>query len=239
MKKSLLILLVLFISTTNVFAQWDGNLNATIFRMDTMKVDFVKVRNQTNIEFWNVDDSGMYLHHGHTSAVNTSPGGSGATLVVSGATLYFLLDAVNEFLYFDFDIHEDWDANSDVIVEVTFALNVNETEGDDVYASILVDYFSETGETGDDMDAPKTQTRSVVHSINSTTNAGTIHSLTFMIDHDLADNVMNIHDEIHVRFWLNDVTSGSIVAAIRFIDLELMYRTKFPNRNFDSFPAEG
>lgn len=174
----------------------------------------------------------------HTSASAVDPGGSGPTLAVGGAgsaTLYYVLDATSEYLYTTSDIHNDWDGVSDIVIEVHVALDGAEAANDIIQAEIIADYFGEH----EDMDTSKTQTRSINHDIVNDNNAGDVHELIFLLDYDLASNVVETGDVMGLRFRLDSVAGGTDVAAVRFLTLNLIYRACTPQITMGTFPSEG
>lgn len=174
----------------------------------------------------------------HAAANSISPGASGATLNVGGpgsATLYYLLDATTEYLYVNSDIHNDWDASSDIIIEARVALNADETANDIIQAEVISEYVGEH----EDMDISKTQTRSIDHNITTDNLAGAVHEMIFLIDYDLASNVVEVNDILSLRFRLDSVGGGTDVAAVRFLTLNIYYRACTPSITMGSFPSEG
>ncbi len=182
------------------------------------------------------DGNGALWKEYHISASAVSPGGSGATLGASGASAYYIMDAITEYLYFSCDMDDDWDANSDVQVEVYVALNGAETANDLIRASLRADYYTEHDNMSTSV---KTQTRAIDHNIASYNAVGDVHRLVFILDYDLASNVIEAEDIIKLRFWLDDVTTAPVVTAVRFLFAKLKYRTKHAQPPFTSFASEG
>ena len=184
------------------------------------------------------DSLGNLWHEEHVSPTDVSPGASGATLTVGGGTndaaVYYLLDAVNEYLYWGTDVEEYWDAGSDLVVEVLVALDGAETANDYIRATIDFEYCAEH----ENMDSPKEQSVEVDHDIGAFNSAGDVHKLTFVMDHDLASNVLQAEDIVKFRFYLDDVSSGATVAAVRFLYANIKYRQK-ELYAFDSMPVSG
>jgi len=199
--------------------------------VSTFNVDTLGVTDPT-------DSLGGLWREVHVDAQSVSPGASGATLTVGGgtnnATLYWLLNAVNEYLYFGTDIEEDWDAGSDLSVKVVVALDGAETANDLIHATLDVEYVGEH----ENMDSPKEQSISIDHNIGAFNAAGDVHELNFLIDHDLASNVVQDDDIIKFRFYLDDVTTTTPVAAVRFLYAHVRYRANSAHM-FTSSPASG
>ena len=188
-----------------------------------------------SLRAFDVNGDGMYWREFHAPAAKSSPGGSGATLVVvNTSTLVWLLDATTEFLYFSADVHADWDGASDIVVEVTVALDAAETNGDDIEAEVVCEYAGEH----DDMDTNvRTQTRTVNHDIGTDSEQGKKHELIFIIDWDLASHTIVVHDEVECRFRLDAQTT---VNSVWFFQADLRYRTSKPERETGgTFPSEG
>ncbi len=75
--------------------------------------------------------TGGYWHEYNMPAIELSPGASGATLTVANANTLggYQLDAIGEYLYYDTHLEDDWDSVSDLIFELTFEVNVDNTGG--------------------------------------------------------------------------------------------------------------
>ena len=174
----------------------------------------------------------------HLLAHKIAAGGSGATQVVGGGTnnavLYWLLNAITEYVYFGIDIHSDWDATSDVVIEVVVALDGAEDANDLIHATLDMEYAGEH----ENMDSPKEQSVSIDHDIGAFNAAGDIHHLNFILNHDLASNVLQDGDYVNFRFYLDDVSTDTPVAAIRLLGVQIRYRARGGDE-FDSFPASG
>lgn len=175
-------------------------------------------------------DDSLWWKEYYFRAESVSPGGSGATLTTGGpggASLYWLLDATNEYLYLSGCVSSDWDGESDIVIGVHVALNVNETANDTIDAELIAEYATEH----DDMDTSKTQTRTISHDIGNYNSAGEVHRLIFILDHDLANNVIDAGDHIKLRFRLSSVAS---VTAVRFLCGRMLYRTKYPRQEAEA-----
>ena len=173
----------------------------------------------------------------HLPASAVSPGASGASLVVlNTSSLVYLLNATNEYLYFDTDIHADWNAVSDIVVIIIVGLENAETSNDTIEAELIAEYF---GDHDDMTTGFKTQTRSVNHNIGSDTAAGTLHDLTFVLNYDEASNVIEREDHIKFRFRLDSVAS---VSGVHFLCAHVQYivRDDWQAEKFTgAFPTEG
>lgn len=189
----------------------------------------------SSFHFYGAEGEGLYWNETHTTAAKTSAGGSGATLTLVGtSTLTWLLDATTEYIYFDSEMHSDWDGASDVVVMAMVAIDTIETASDVIEAEIICEYHSEH----DDIDtSTKTQTRSVNHSIGAVTAQGSAHMLTFILDWDLGGNVIEATDMLHCRFRLDAQTN---INSVWYMASTVKYRTAHPAIEIvGAFPTEG
>ena len=183
-----------------------------------------------------VGGDGAYWREFHIDADSVDPGASGATASFGGlgnATFYWLLNATTEYLYFDTDIHTDWDAASNIVIEVKLALDAIEPINTNIEAEIIAEYAGEH----EDMDVAKTQTRQVDHDITSDLAAGTIHYVTFILNSFLGGNAIDTNDYLKLRFRLYAQTD---IAAVRFLQANVFYRSSKPRIETGGvFPSEG
>ncbi len=175
----------------------------------------------------------------HVSANSTSPGGSGATLtIVNTAAITWLLNATNEYLYFEADVHEQWDTTSDIIVYVEVMLTSAQPANDTIDAELIAEYYG----THDDMDTSiKTQTRTISHDITSDNAQGIVHQLIFTIDHDKVSHVVDAHDHLKFRFRLSSV-AGTSVSSVNYLCAHIRYQSRFDwpaEKVLGAFPVEG
>lgn len=210
------------------FALTGGKLGTLYHKFSSILWEWPAFRREKPTKWW---------REFHLPASSISPGASGATLtVINTASITYLLNATNEYLYFDSDVHSDWNAVSDIVVNVLVALENAETANDTIEAELIAEYFTDH----DDMDTGfKTQTRTVNHSIGTETAAGTLHELVFVLDHDLASNVIERGDTIKYRFRLDSVAS---VPGVYFVGAHVKYisRDDWQAEKFTgAFPTEG
>lgn len=167
----------------------------------------------------------QYWRHHHLSASGISPGASGSTRsIINTATMGWLLDATNEYLYFDVDVHSDWDPGN-IWIMFDVALAGAETASDIINAEVVLEYHG----NHDDIDTSfKTQTRTINHDITSDNAQGSLHYVYFELDYDLADNVLDVGDNVFVRFRLDSVAGGTDVAAVHVISGHVWYTTYKP-----------
>lgn len=220
----------------------DGEGAETIGGKTTIPLEYV---GQTLVVFgdasngeWTVIGNGaaMYWHHIEFDSSSLSPGASGATAgTINTSTHCWLLDATNEYMYFGFAMHEDWDAASDIIVECCMALSAAETENDTINGELIVEYFGEHEDAGN----PKTQTRTVDHDITDDNAQYKDHTLRFVLDHDLADNVIQRGDKVHCRFRLDAVGGAGEVAGVYYYGGQARYLSNTPAHIYNgTMPTE-
>jgi len=152
----------------------------------------------------------LYRRYYHLPISGFDPGASGATWTAPTAnhTGGFQLNAVGEVLYFDTDVHTDWDGASDLNVEVYFAVNVDNTGGGagDTVDLKLVCYYNTVGDT-----ATKTQTQEVATVVGASAQYKVFKSV-HTINFDETDNVVEAGDIM--GFALNLETDTSEVDDI-------------------------
>ena len=154
-------------------------------------------------------------------AFAVSPGGSGATWTAPDSNTLggYQLDAATEYLYFDARICDDWDGSSDIIVMVTFEVNVDNTGGDpaDTVDLSLLCYYKGDAET-----ANKTQTVEVAKTVGQSPQYKQF-TTEFTVDYDAVSNVVDSDDIISFRLNLETDTSEVDNVIINFIGIR--YRT--------------
>lgn len=163
----------------------------------------------------------LYRRYYHLPLGSFDPGAAGATFVPPDGTTIggYQLDAVGELLYMGADVHSDWDAASDLTVEVKFDIRDASSENDTVDLK-LVCYYKGAAEA-----VTKTQTQEVA------TNVGdggvkaqwTQFTMTFTINYDEASNVVQAGDVMH--FILNLETDTSEVDDITINSASFWYNT--------------
>lgn len=167
--------------------------------------------------------SGWYREY-HIGANQTDPGASGATKTELKATFSWLLNAITEYLYYVVDIHDDWDGASDIEILVHGYLAAGETANDLIRMSILCDYYGEH----DNANAPKTQTLTADHDIASDNDQYDHHMISFVLNWDEGGNVLEVGDDLHIRVYLDDVTTAPVVTGFNICHVTIRYRTKYP-----------
>lgn len=158
-----------------------------------------------------------YRRYYHLPLASFDPGASGATWTSAGANNLcgWQLNNSAETLEFQSDVHADWDAASDLEVEIKFQL-LNAGNPNDTVDLQLICYYMGLGDT-----ATKTQTLEV-----ATTTDGTqfkMYQATFTINHDEGGNVVDVADSI--CFVLNLETDTSEIDNILIVDGSFNYNT--------------
>lgn len=165
--------------------------------------------------------SANYRRYYHLPISTFDPGASGATWTAPSTNIVggYQLNAATEFLYFDSDIHNDWDAVSDLKVEIYFAVNVDNTGGADADTVDLklVCYYNAVGDT-----ATKTQTQEVATIVGKSAQYK-VFKATFTINYDEVSNVVEAGDLM--GFALNLETDTSEVDDIIVLHGALYYNT--------------
>jgi len=148
-----------------------------------------------------------------------SPGASGATWQEADANHLsgYQLNAASEYLHITAGVHGDWDAASDIEIKVVFEiLTAGASAGDTVDIAARC-YYKGTGDT-----ATKTQTPETAVTVNDDAQY-TQYVATITIDHDLADNVVDVGDKMSIR--INLETDTSEVDNILVSHVNFRYKT--------------
>jgi len=176
----------------------------------------------SELDFEQSDGSSLYYNAQLLSAFSASPGASGALLVESDANTLggYQLNVVSETLYFHIHVASDWDAATDLMVDVTFELNAAGSVGTDTVDLRLVCYYKGDGEASN-----KTQILEEAVVVGAAAQY-TRFSATFIIDWDDVGNVVELHD--CMSFQLNLETDTSEVDDVIISHFMSMYETKKP-----------
>lgn len=162
-----------------------------------------------------------YRRYYHLPMDGFNPGQSGATWTAPSANTVggWRLDAETEVLYFDTDVHADWDGASDLEVEIYFAVNIDNTGGGagDTVDLKLVCYYNTTGDV-----ATKTQTQEVATVVGASAQYKVFKSV-HTINFDETDNVVEAGDIM--GFALNLETDTSEVDDIVILHGSFNYNT--------------
>lgn len=163
----------------------------------------------------------LYRRYYHIPVAAVNPGGSGATWTAPSANTLggWQLDAAGEVLYLQTDVHSDWDAASDLKLEVKFEVNIDNSGGGagDTVDLKLVLYYKGDAET-----ACKTQTQEVATTVGQSAQYKRF-TCTFTINYDEASNVVEAGDVI--RAILNLETDTSEVDNVVINSAEFYYNT--------------
>ena len=159
------------------------------------------------------------------SALDVSPGGSGATFVPPGANSIggYQLDADTEYLYFGADVHSDWDGSSNAFIEVFFEVNINNGGGT---VNDTVDLQVICRMKGDAEIAVRTQTLEVAKVVGQSPQFKQFTTELEIVYNDGGDP-LNVDDVIGMR--LNLETDTSEVDNIIVNHFEFKYQSTKPN----------
>ena len=170
-------------------------------------------------------ETSLWYHYRQVSALDVSPGVSGATFTPPSANTIggYQLNASTEYLYLGADVHDDWDAATDVIVEVYFEVNIDNGgggAGDTVDLQLLC-YMKGDAET-----ACKLQTLEEAVVVGQSAQYKQFHAV-FAIDYDDVSDPVEIGDIMGMR--INLETDTSEVDDIIVNHFEFKYRSDQPN----------
>ena len=164
--------------------------------------------------------SANYRRYYHMSPSKLNPGAGGATWINPGTDPLTLggynITNSSHILYLHADVHADWDAASNLKVEVHWRLNDTGLNNDTVDLRLIC-YYGGEGET-----TLKTQTVEVPKT--TTGVISTQYTTTFTIDYDASGNVVEIDDQ--VSFLLNLETDTSEIDNIIVEGVSFYYNTK-------------
>lgn len=165
--------------------------------------------------------SSDYRRYYHLPVSAFNPGASGATWTPLSANTIggYRLDSAGEKLYFDTDVHDDWDGASDLVVEIYFAVNVNNIDGGtgDTVDLKLDAYYNSVGDT-----STKTQTQEVATVVGQSAQYKVFKS-THTLNWDEVDKVIEAGDMI--GFILNLETDTSEVDDVIILHGGFYYNT--------------
>ena len=163
-----------------------------------------------------------YRRYYHLPISAFDPGASGATFVPPSTNTVggYQINAVGEVLYFDTDIHSDWDGASDIKVEIYFEVNVNNTGGGvgDTVDLKLQGFAKGTGET-----ACKTLSIAEVATVVGQSAQYKLFKAEFTIVYNAVGAVVEVGDKL--GFILNLETDTSEVDDIIIVNGSIYYNT--------------
>jgi hypothetical protein len=167
------------------------------------------------------DATTLYRRYYHLPLFASNPGAAGATFTAPDANQVggWLLDAAGEVLYMNTDVHSDWDGTSDLTMEVTFTVNVDNTGG---AASDTVDLKTVFYYKGASEIATRTQTDEVATTIGACSQY-TQFTAEFTIDYDAASQEVAAGDRMSMI--INLETDTSEVDNIILNDASIHYNT--------------
>ena len=163
----------------------------------------------------------IYRRYYHLSLASLDPGASGATWVDADANTLcgWQLNATGETLETGTDVHPDWDGVSDLDLEMSFTVNVDNSAGGagDTVAFVIDVYYKGAGDT-----ATKSQT------ITESVVVGACAQWTqfeheFVIDYNALGNLVDVGDVMCMSMHI--VTATGDVNNITVNDLSFYYHT--------------
>lgn len=163
--------------------------------------------------------SSLWWNEFHMPAFNAASGGSGATQIVPTANTLggYRLDVDTEIVYFQSELHDDWDGYTDIIFTVHWEVNEVAAADGTVDLKIICYYKGDTDVVN------KTQTFEEAHTITGNKAQFTQHSTEFTITHDTGGQVIDENDVF--SFLLNLETDTSECDDIIVNMVTFKYRT--------------
>ena len=163
----------------------------------------------------------LYRRYYHLPLAAFDPGASGATWVDPDVNTLggFQLDAAGEILFAKVDVHADWDAASDLNVELYFEVNIDNTGGlvtDTVDIKAVV-YYKGVGEL-----VNKSQVVEVATVVGQSDQYN-LFKVELALNYDEVDNVIQAGDAITI--CMNLETDTSEVDNIIIVDAAFYYNT--------------
>lgn len=159
----------------------------------------------------------------YVDAINLAKGGSGATEVIPTDDKIggYRLDAIDEYLYFNAGICNNWDGISDLRIRIVWELNAASSSDND---SVFLDLACWYKGAGEDTTKYQLLTEGVLVENEA---QYTMHFTAFALDYDLADNVAQVGDIFAYRLNLNTTRSDidDVVANFGMVS----YRARKPN----------
>lgn len=151
--------------------------------------------------YYRLDASGNggYYHEHIIDVISISPGGSGATQITPNASSLggYQLNAINELLYFNGHVEDDWDTVTDGILEIYFEVN------DDNSAGLVTDTVDLQVETWHKMEG---ETVCTVYSLSGSTVVGQSQQHDLFIQ-EIAVTNLRVKEVIAFRLNLNTIFS--------------------------------
>jgi len=162
-----------------------------------------------------------FRRYNHIDLFSVNPAASGATFITpsSDSSGGWRLDADTEYLYFNVPINADWDGASNIIVDVTFEVNIDNSGG---VSTDSVDLKLQCFYKGDGETACKTQIAELSKKV-STSPRYKQWTSSLTIDWDASGNVVQVGDVIGIILDLE--TDTSEVDDIIITDISVYYNT--------------
>lgn len=144
------------------------------------------------------------------------------TEVIRNGVAGFLFDADAETLYIQFCVPKDWDAESDIDLDIFCVLNADEAVGDDIDWETSVVSIADH----EDVDVAGTQTPGASHDIGSDNGAGTLHKVTITLDYDHATCPIAPDDNVTVTLSRTANVGGvGYVNGVIVLDICINYQS--------------
>lgn len=185
----------------------------------------MQIDQEGSIDCFTSAGASRYYRENHLGATVADPGASGATKTELNAIFSYKLDAITEYLYFTTDLHNDWDGASDIEVDVYCYLSQAQNPNDLIRMSLLANY----GEEHSNANAFQGQTITVDHNVEGFPNQGHVHIIHFVIPWDTGGQVIETLDTMHLRIWLDDITTAPVVTGVDVMHVNVKYRTSKPS----------
>jgi regulator of sigma D len=162
--------------------------------------------------------NGGYWHEYALGAIELSPGASGATLVAPNASSLggYQLNAINEYLYFDSHVENDWDMVSSGLFEIYFEVN------DDNTAGLVTDTVKFQLEVWRKLHGELTNT---VFSLQGNTVVGQSQQHE-LFEQQIAVGNIRMNEVIAFRLNLNTIQSQVTDVIVNYV--EFKYPTYYP-----------
>jgi len=190
------------------------NDNALNIWIDTL--DFLVVTDSIKAS------SGIWWYCKYIDALNVAEGASGATWTAPTYNTIggYQLNANTEYLYFNGNVCNNWIGASDIEIVIVWELNVASVSATDTVELDLLCWYK-----GETEDTTKYQALNVRTCVGNETRY-TMHRITFEMDWDLANNVIEVGDIISFRLNLDTANSDKDDVIFNFTNYR--YLTDVP-----------
>lgn len=165
-----------------------------------------------------------YINYFHMPTLSFNPGASGATFTVPDGNQLggWNLTLNSHILYSQSDIHPDWDGASDPTLEMHIENGLQGVAGGDTIDLQIIFYYKGHGDT-----TTKTQTV-IVATVVGTDTQYSMYDIHFVLDWDLADNVLEKGDVVYAVISI--IVGTSEVDDVNIVDAAIWYPTTHVGR---------